>query len=51
MGRVEEGGQGVSIERELLLLIVRGLRDKASLTARDWKRLRELEDMIGDADE
>jgi hypothetical protein len=29
---------------ELLRLLIRGLRDKASLTARDWARIRELEE-------
>lgn len=36
----------MSARDELLLLLLRAVRDKASLTAADWERLDELERSI-----
>lgn len=34
----------MSETNELLRLLIRGLRDKAALTAADWERIREIEE-------
>jgi hypothetical protein len=39
-------GPRMNVRDELLLLLLRAVRDKASLTATDWGRLDELERSI-----